>query len=259
MKKFVLLLMLVYPVLSWAQVDDLYYVPKKEKTVLVVKSAEDVYFVGDNDVVIEDDVEDVYITDDGDGYYTNDLYDVVDDYTYSTRIIRFHSPRKRLFSNIFWDLMYDCGLSDWYVYDNGYTINIYPTYNNPYYYSNSFYSWNAWNWHRCPFGTSGKILLSIGLKSLANAATRPPFSPIFIMPIHSDSTPVSPIASSKALLAESVVAVIISGNTVVSPRKTSLPSAMTNEMMKNAIQTQLSTIVLFYPNTAKITINRVKQ
>ena len=95
MKKFALLLMLVYPVLSWAQVDDLYYVPKKEKTVLVVKSAEDVYFVGDNDVVIEDDVEDVYITDDSDGYYTNDLYDVVDDYTYSTRIIRFHSPRKR--------------------------------------------------------------------------------------------------------------------------------------------------------------------
>ena len=99
MKKFALLLMLVYPVLTWAQADDVYFVPKKEKKVLVVKSAEEVYFVDDNDVLVED----VYEADLVDTYYTNDLYDVVDDYTYSNRIIRFRSPRRSLSSNLFWD------------------------------------------------------------------------------------------------------------------------------------------------------------
>ena len=43
MKKVFLLLMLVSPLLSIAQVDDMYFVPKKEKKVLVVKSAEEIY------------------------------------------------------------------------------------------------------------------------------------------------------------------------------------------------------------------------
>ena len=117
MKKFALLLMLVYPVLTWAQSDDVYFVPKKEKKVLVVKSAEEVYFVDDDDVLVEEEVYD----DNVDVYYTNDLYDVVDDYTYSNRIIRFRSPRRSLSSNLFWDLRYDYGINDWLVYDDGYT------------------------------------------------------------------------------------------------------------------------------------------
>jgi hypothetical protein len=76
----------------------------------------------------------------------------------------------------------------------------------------------------------------MGLSSFASDAMSPLFSPIFIIPIQSDRTPVSPSDSSKALLAESDVAVIISGNTFVSPRKISLPSPMTNDKMKNAIQ-----------------------
>ena len=88
----------------------------------------------------------------------------------------------------------------------------------------------------CPLGTSGNMTLKIGLSSFANPATRPLFSPIFIIPIHSDSTPVSPNESSKAFFAELVLPVIISEKTVVSPMKISLPSAMTKDMMKNAIQ-----------------------
>ena len=88
----------------------------------------------------------------------------------------------------------------------------------------------------CPLGISGNILHSIGLSSLARAATRPPFSPIFIIPIHSDSTPVSPNDISKAFFACTKVESIIAGNTVVSPRKMSFPSAMMNANRKNAIQ-----------------------
>ena len=87
----------------------------------------------------------------------------------------------------------------------------------------------------CPLGTSGNILRSTGLSNLANAATSPPFSPIFIIPIHSDSTPVRPSESSNAFFADVVLAVIMSVNTAVSPMKMSFPSAMTNEMTKNAI------------------------
>ena len=120
MKKFALLLMLVYPFITWAQVDDVYFVPKKEKKVVVVKSAEEVYFVGDDDMLVEE----VYETDGEGVYYTNDLYDVVDDYTYSNRIIRFGSPRRLLSSNLYWNLRYDYGINDWLIYDDGYTINI---------------------------------------------------------------------------------------------------------------------------------------
>ena len=88
----------------------------------------------------------------------------------------------------------------------------------------------------CPFGMSGKILHSTGLSSLASAATRPPFSPIFIIPIHNDSTPVSPNDISNAFFACAKVESIIAGNTVVSPRKMSFPNAIINARRKNAIQ-----------------------
>ena len=53
MKKLVLFLLLTSPLLSWAQVDDMYFVPKKEKKVLVVKSAEEVYFADDDNLVTD--------------------------------------------------------------------------------------------------------------------------------------------------------------------------------------------------------------
>ena len=87
MKKLLLLLMLITPVLSWAQIDDMYFVPKKEKKVLVVKSAEEVYFTDDNNTVVDvvDDVE--YVNDVDEAYYTNDLYDVVSDGEASLQLI----------------------------------------------------------------------------------------------------------------------------------------------------------------------------
>ena len=52
MKKLLALLLLVSPLFTWAQ-DDLYFVPKKEKKVLVKKTVEEVYYVNDEDVVEE--------------------------------------------------------------------------------------------------------------------------------------------------------------------------------------------------------------
>ena len=53
MKKLVLFLLLTSPLFALAQVNDMYYVPKKEKKVLVVKSAEEIYFADDNNLVVD--------------------------------------------------------------------------------------------------------------------------------------------------------------------------------------------------------------
>ncbi len=148
MKKFAFILLLISPVLSWAQTDDMYFVPKKEKKVLVVKSAEEVYFAEDCNTVVEDVDTTADITYVENAYFTNDLYGVVDDYAYSNRIIRFQSPRRLFSSSLYWDLMYDCGINDWFVYDTGYALYIYPTANNLYYTPYNGYWMNRWNWNR---------------------------------------------------------------------------------------------------------------
>ena len=62
MKKLVLFLLLTSPLLAWAQVDDMYYVPKKEKKVLVVKSAEEIYMVDEVDSIgYVDEYADEYV------------------------------------------------------------------------------------------------------------------------------------------------------------------------------------------------------
>ena len=126
MKKAFLLLMLVSPLISIAQVDDMYFVPKKEKNVLVVKSAEEIYMEDVDSVGYADGFVDEYVDEAEAGYFTNDLYGVMDDYTYSTRIVRFQSPRRLLSSSLYWDLRYDCGINDWFVCDDGHTLYIYP-------------------------------------------------------------------------------------------------------------------------------------
>ena len=57
-----------------------------------------------------------------------------------------------------------------------------------------------------------------------------------MMPIHNDSTPVSPREISKAFLADSKVEFMMAGNTLASPTNNSLPAAMRNAMPKNATQ-----------------------
>ena len=66
----------------------------------------------------------------------------------------------------------------------------------------------------CPLGISGKSLVNIGLSRRAKTSMIPPFSPIFIMPSHNESTPVSPREISKAVLEDANVESIMAGNTL---------------------------------------------
>ena len=88
----------------------------------------------------------------------------------------------------------------------------------------------------CPLGISGKSRVKTGLSSLARTLTTPPRSPIFMMPSHKASTPVSPSEISNAVFDVSNVESIIAGKTSKSPKKMSFTSAMTNAMRKKAIQ-----------------------
>ena len=90
--------------------------------------------------------------------------------------------------------------------------------------------------HRVPFWDFGKKAFERGPSHRANIATTPPFSPMRMMPIHSDNTPVSPREISKAVLAVSKVDAIMLGNTSVSPKKSNFTTAMTKAMRKNANQ-----------------------
>lgn len=155
-------LVLVSPLVAMAQVDDVYFVPTKEneEKVLVVKSTAEKYNIDNTsassmrnvdeynrrstaytnapDEYIDENYTDEYV-------YEDDSYD---DYSYSTRIIRFRNPRRAVYSSIYWDLMYGCGINDWLIYDNGYSIDIYPTYNNPFYFWSDFaFSWNPFSWY----------------------------------------------------------------------------------------------------------------
>ena len=64
-----------------------------------------------------------------------------------------------------------------------------------------------------PFGMSGNSLQNTGDNNFANTLTTPPFSPTFITPSQSDSTPVKPSDISKAVFDDENVESIIAGNT----------------------------------------------
>ena len=161
MRKLFLLLVLVYPLISFAQHDDIYFVPKKEKKLEVTVSARVNSFVGLDDEAYVDE----YIDEDAVEEYCSEDYSEVyyddEDYTYSTRILRFRSPHRLIGNNLYWDLMYNCGINDWLLYDEGYYIDVYPTYHNPIFYwprtmynlwswnvtFNPYYSWNNYYWN----------------------------------------------------------------------------------------------------------------
>ena len=88
----------------------------------------------------------------------------------------------------------------------------------------------------CPFGMSGNNLENTGESMRAKTLMTPPRSPIFMIPSHKESTPVSPNEISKAVLDESNVEFIMAGNTSMSPMKTILAKAMTKARMKNETQ-----------------------
>lgn len=148
MKKLFLLLVLAYPLISVAQHDDIYFVPKKEKKTVVESKARDNSFVGLDDVEqsVYEDVDEIYTTSESFDYSD-------DDFRYSTRIVRFRSPHTLVGSTLYWDLTYNSGINDWMVYDDGYYLDIYPTYSNPvYYYPRRSHYWWGWdNWYHHDF------------------------------------------------------------------------------------------------------------
>ena len=87
----------------------------------------------------------------------------------------------------------------------------------------------------CPLGKPGKRRENTGLSTRASALTTPPHSPTRMMPIHSVSTPVSPMDNLKADSAESNVDETIELKTSVSPNATVLTAATTKATRKNAI------------------------
>ena len=82
---------------------------------------------------------------------------------------------------------------------------------------------------------SGKRRVKTGLSIFESRFTMPPFSPIFITPIQSESTPVSPMEISNAVLALSNVEPTMSANTPELPVKHWM-MAHTAAKRKNAIQ-----------------------
>ena len=65
----------------------------------------------------------------------------------------------------------------------------------------------------CPSGMSGKSRRKSGLRARARALTSPPYSPIFMMPIHRASVPVRPREISNAVFDDSNVDSMMAGNT----------------------------------------------
>ena len=150
MKRYLLLLAILLPVISVAQVNDIYFVPTKEKKAVVVKTSEVNSFADIDDGYVAEEPLPVDTVEGETAYFTDNLYGLYDgDYGYSARIIRFRSPDRLWGSSLYWDLRYNSGISDWLVYDNGYSIDIYPTYNNPYFYyagcGIGFYNPSAWH------------------------------------------------------------------------------------------------------------------
>ena len=85
-------------------------------------------------------------------------------------------------------------------------------------------------------GTSGKILQKNGAVRRDRNPTAPPRSPIFIMPSHSDSTPVSPMEISKPVLADANIESITAFSTEPSPDTHSCSNATATAVSKNPIQ-----------------------
>lgn len=148
MKNLIITLLLLIPVLSKAQDDDLYFIPEKPVTRTVDKAKtnsenheiidyhsssrnEDEYnrmysFSGDDQNAGSADTVNV----------EEDNFEDKDDYEYSRRILRFRSPRIGMIvsSPLYWDMVYTYGAYD-YIYD---------TYYDPFYWG---YGWGyAWSW-----------------------------------------------------------------------------------------------------------------
>ena len=86
------------------------------------------------------------------------------------------------------------------------------------------------------FGMPGNRRVNNGLTRRPKKGITPPFSPIFIMPIHNDSTPVKPNDSSKAVFAESNDELMTRDQMSISPLTIDSKRAKTKVRAKNPIQ-----------------------
>ncbi len=91
-----------------------------------------------------------------------------------------------------------------------------------------------------PAGTPGKSRRSKGAKARPSSSTAPPRSPMRMMPSQRQSTPVRPMAISKAVLAMSKVLATIACHTSGWPRKSDCTPAVTNAARKKKAQMRLS-------------------
>ncbi|MBQ2786582.1 MAG: hypothetical protein IJF00_01325 [Bacteroidaceae bacterium] len=163
MKQLMLILLLSLPLMLAAQVDDMYFVPKKKNTQTTqseTKQIENARMLTtqerySNDSMVNGRDEDEYNrrygkSVDRDEYsyeqeseYSEDEYEEDDiDYRYSSRILRFHSPRRVMLSSPwYWDIVYTSGVDNWIICDDGIYWDLYPTW----YYSSWYYpSWSSW-------------------------------------------------------------------------------------------------------------------
>ena len=176
MKQIIFILsLLLLPAGMTAQVDDLYFVPKKKtkKEIVITSNGNTVIKNANQNIstenknvksgsnIINGINEDEYNrrpTSASSNYkeyaeeqateYAEESVEEVADYTYSSRIVRFHSPRRAvvLSSPLYWDVVYNSGLSNWTIYDDGIYWDVYPDYGyTTIYYSSPWYS--SWNWY----------------------------------------------------------------------------------------------------------------
>ncbi len=184
-----ILMMLVFPAGIIAQVDDLYYVPTKKKVKKEVKATTssntikidpatnatqngtNVVRIGQKSNIVNGIDEDAYNRRSTTSTYSTEqeyaeeeVYEeeYIDepasdaDYTYSSRIVRFHSPRRAvvLSSPLYWDVVYNCGLDNWTIYDDGIYWDVYPDYSYSSIYVSPWYS-PSWSWYTgCGWGFS---------------------------------------------------------------------------------------------------------
>ena len=160
MRVSLLLLSLVLSAVAYAQVDDIYFVPKKEKKVAVERT-NDIYDDYDTGVGIANTIDDdvynrrVNVLEesvDDEEYEESDLFADEDEYEYSSRIVRFHSPHRVIVSSPwYWDVVYTSGSNNWVIYDDGIYWDLYPSYYSSWYYPH--WSWSmSWcggyyGWH----------------------------------------------------------------------------------------------------------------
>lgn len=172
-----LILTAVVPLFGYAQLDDMYFVPRKENKNIQQQTATPrhgnvrettdetyvpatVYRQNDANTRDVDEYNRRYRPDesvtsdsaavverDGDAGSGNDPRPSDGDYAYSKRILRFYTPTVGIpvSSPLYWDLCYGPNSIYWNVYDDGIYAYAFPSCWNDLYYG-PYFSW-SWGWH----------------------------------------------------------------------------------------------------------------